>query len=79
MKRLLNFLFFVSLSLLLGCAKDNIVLIDPISNEDDDIANTEFTQTVYVTYSLTENASVDGTNDDFSVTVNGNDVTIVYM
>lgn len=78
MKRLLNFLFFVSLSLLLGCAKDNIVLIDPISNEDDDIANTEFTQTVYVTYSLTENASVDGTNDDFSVTVNGNDVTIVY-
>ena len=61
-----------------GCAKDNIVLIDPISNEDDDIANTEFTQTVYVTYSQAENASVIGTSDDFSVTVNGNDVTLVY-
>jgi len=69
---------FVSLALLLGCTKDNIVLIDPISSEDDDITNTEFTQTVYVVYSLNENASVTGTNDDFTVTVNGNDVTIVY-
>jgi hypothetical protein len=78
MKRVLNFLMLVSLALLLGCAKDNIVLIDPISSEDDDIANTEFTQTVYVAYSSTENASVSGTNDDFTVTVNGNDVTIIY-
>jgi len=78
MKRFLDFLLLVSLALLLGCAKDNIVLIDPISSKDDDIANTEFTQTVEVVYSLTENASVSGTNDDFTVTVNGNDVTIIY-
>ena len=71
-------MMFVSLALLLGCTKDNIVLIDPISSEDDDITNTEFTQTVYVAYSLGENAIVTGTNDDFTVTVNGNDVTIVY-
>ena len=78
MKRLLDFLLLVSLALLLGCSKDNIVLIDPINREDDDITNTEFTQTVYVTYSLSENASVTGTNDDFTVTINGNDVTIIY-
>ena len=78
MKRLLNFWLIISLSLLLGCAKDNIVLIDPINREDDDITNTEFTQTVYVTYSLSENASVTGTNDNFTVTINGNDVTIIY-
>ena len=78
MKRFLVFLLFVSFFLLLGCAKDNIVLIDPISSGDDDIANTEFTQTVYVVYSLNENASVTGTNDDFTVIVNGNDVTIIY-
>ena len=78
MKKLLDCFILVSLAFLLGCAKDNIVLIDPISSKDDDIANTEFTQTVEVVYSLTENASVSGTNDDFTVTVNGNDVTIIY-
>ena len=78
MKRFLNFFFLLSLLVLLGCAKDNIVLIDPINTEEDDITNVEFTQTVYVAYSLSENASVSGTNEDFSVTVSGNDVTIVY-
>ena len=79
MKRLLDCFILVSLAFLLGCAKDNIILIDPINSEDDDIMNTEFTQTVQVTYSLTEDASVAGANDDFTVTVNGNDVTIVYF
>ena len=78
MKRILNFFLLVLLLVLLGCAKDNIVLIDPINTEEDDITNIEFAQTVYVAYSLSENASVTGTNDDFSVTVSGNDVTIVY-
>ena len=78
MKRFLNYFFLASLLVLLGCAKDNIVLIDPINAEEDDITNTEFTQTVYVTYSLRENASVTGTNEDFTVTISGNDVTIVY-
>ena len=68
----------VTLGFITGCAKDNIVLIDPINSENDDIVNTEFTQTVYVAYSLTENASVTGTNEDFMVAVNGNEVTVVY-
>ena len=69
-----------SLALLLGCAKDNIVAIDPIetNDSDDDITNTTFAQTVSVAFSTDGNATVEGTTDDFSVTVNGNDVTIVY-
>lgn len=79
MKQLLNYLMFVLLAMsFAGCQKDNIVLIDPINTEEDDITNIEFSQTVYVTYSLRENASVTGANEDFTVTISGNDVTIVY-
>ena len=80
MKRLLNFWLIVSLSLLLGCAKDNIVLIDPITSDDSEdlIANTSFAQTVSVEFSSSGNATVTGTTDDFAVTVSGNDVTIIY-
>ena len=80
MKRLLDFLLLVSLILLLGCAKDNIVLIDPIETNDseDFIINTTFTQMVSVAFSIDGNATVTGDNEDFSVTVSGNDVTIVY-
>lgn len=63
---------------LLACGKDNIVLIDPINDEDDEIENTKFTQTVQVAFSLDDDASVAGTNDDFSIAIKGNDVTIVY-
>ena len=80
MKRLLSFWLIVSLSLLLGCSKDNIVLIDPIEtvNSEDLIANTTFAQTVNVVFSMDGSATVTDVNDDFSVIVNGNDVTIVY-
>ena len=80
MKRLLNFLLLVLLALLLGCAKDNIVLIDPIEIDDSEdlIANTVFTQTVSVAFSTDGNATVTGTNDDFTVSINGNGVTLVY-
>ena len=80
MKRLLNFWLIVLLSLLLGCAKDNIVLIDPIETDESEdlIANTSFAQTVSVVFSSSGSATVSGTTDDFVVTVNGNDVTIVY-
>ena len=66
--------------LVVGCQKDNIVLIDPIETDDseDIIANTVFTQTVSVAFSTDGNASVAGTNDDFTVSINGNDVTVVY-
>ena len=68
------------LSLLLGCAKDNIVLIDPIETDDSEdlIVNTVFAQTVSVVFSTDGNATVIGDSEDFSVTVSGNDVTIVY-
>ena len=82
MNRLLRFaLLFGFIALLAsGCQKDNIVEIDPIAtdNADDDIANTTFAQTVSVVFSTNGNATVDGTTDDFTVTINNNDVTIVY-
>ena len=81
MKHLLNYLLFVLLAMsFAGCQKDNIVLIDPIETDDSEdlITNTEFTQTVGVAFSTEGNAIVFGTNDDFTVTVSGNDVTIVY-
>ena len=81
MKQLLNYLFAIWLMMILaGCQKDNIVLIDPIDTDDSEdlIANTVFTQTVGVAFSTEGNAVVTGTNEDFTVTVNGNDVTIIY-
>ena len=81
MKRLLNFLMILLLAVFVAsCAKDNIVLIDPIETDDSEdlIANTTFAQTVNVVFSTDGNATVTGDSEDFSVTVNGNDVTIVY-
>lgn len=81
MKQFLKYLLSVMLGLsVVGCQKDNIVLIDPIETDDSEdlIANTVFTQTVGVAFSTNGNADVSGTNDDFTVTVSGNDVTIIY-
>ena len=81
MKQFLNFLIIMLLSMFVtSCAKDNIVLIDPteIDDTEDYIANTTFAQTVSVAFSTNGNATVTGDNEDFSVTVNGNDVTIAY-
>ena len=79
MKRL--WLIFLALLwttvMLVGCEKDNIIWIDPI--EDDVIVtDVDFSMTVSVVFSTTGSATVSGTNDDFDVTINGNDVTIVY-
>lgn len=65
-----------------GCQKDNIVSVDMIATSDDvndDIAGTIFAQTVYVTFSDHGDAVVTGATDDFTVTINGNDVTIIYL
>ena len=82
MKRLRVFWVVCGLSLIMlaGCAKDNIVAIDPVAvdNAADDISNTTFAQTVQVVFSESDDATVTGITDDFSVTVSGNDVTIVY-
>ena len=76
----MNYWLIVSLSLLLDCTKDNIVLIDPIETDDSEdlIANTTFAQTVNVAFATDGNAIVTGDDEDFAVTVSGNDVTIVY-
>ena len=76
----LALLFGILALLASGCQKDNIVEIDPIATDttDDDIANTTFAQTVGIVFSTNGNATVEGTTDDFTVTINGNDVTIVY-
>ena len=66
MKQLLNFLTIVSLAVFVAsCAKDNIVLIDPIeiNDSEDLIANTTFAQTVNVLFSTDGNASVTGDNE----------------
>lgn len=66
--------------MLVRCAKDNIVLIDPIEvdDADDDIANTVFTRVVKVEFGEA-GATVTGADDDLTMTVNGNDVTVVYL
>ena len=81
MKRILKCLLFAVLAVsVVGCQKDNIVLIDPVETDDTDdyIANTTFTKTVSVAFSTDGDATVTGTNDNFTVSVEGNDVTLVY-
>ena len=79
-KPILKLLWVICLISLMGCAKDNIVTIDPVmvDGTDDDISNTSFTQTVNVAFSNNGNAEVTGINDDFTVKVSGNHVTVVY-
>ena len=64
-----------------GCQKDNIVSVDMIATSDDvndDITGTTFALTVSVAFSDHGDAVVTGATDDFTVTINGNDVTIIY-
>ena len=64
-----------------SCQKDNIVSVDRIATSDDvndNIAGTTFAQTVYVAFSDHGNATVTGVTDDFAVTIDGNDVTVIY-
>lgn len=82
MKRFLTYmsLGIIFLLLYIGCAKDNIVLVDPQEEDDADdyISNTTFARTVNVVYSANGNATVSEVSSDFSVSVSGNDVTIEY-
>ncbi|MBQ7490692.1 MAG: carbohydrate-binding domain-containing protein [Bacteroidales bacterium] len=67
----------VALFAMISCAKDKITRITPDDSEDY-IENTAFDRTVYVDFSEGGSAAVGGTNSDFTVSVNGNGVTIVY-
>lgn len=53
------------------------VTLPELADTDDDISNTTFARTVTVTFSPTADAAVEGTSDNFAVTVDGNRVTIV--
>ena len=79
LKKIFGFLIALTF-LTTSCQKDNIVNIDPVmlDEADDDIANTTFTQTVNVEFSTDNDAVVSGTNEDFTVSVNGNHVTLIY-
>ena len=82
MKQFLKYLLFVMLAVsVVGCQKDNIVAIDPIETDDSEdlIANTVFTQTVSVAFSTDGNVTVTGTDDDFTISINGSGVTLVYL
>ena len=83
MKRIIE-LFMISLLMItfVGCEKDIINLVDPYGTSeggDDDISYNDFGIDVRVVFSTTGAATVTGANgSDFEVTVNNNDVTIVY-
>ena len=53
------------------------VTLPELADTDDDISNTTFARTVTVTFSTAADATVNGTSDNFAVTVDGNRVTIV--
>ena len=53
------------------------IVLPAIADVDDAIANTTFARTVTVTFSPTADATVSGTSDLFTVTIDGNRVTLV--
>ena len=75
MKRI-GYLLFASLLLAAGCGKDSITVVD--SETIEDYNDVDFDQTVTVVYSPTGNATVSGTPSDFTVSIDGNGVTIIY-
>ena len=81
MKQLFIPLIILTLALLsIGCAKDNIVDVDPQEedNADDYISNTTFAHNINVVFSTSGDATVSEVSSDFNVSVSGNDVTIEY-
>lgn len=74
--RFIHLIVFVLLSIfLLGCGKDEIFYVTP--NYSDDVDNIDFDRTITIVYSTSGDATVDGVSSDFTVTIDGNDVTIV--
>ena len=53
------------------------IVLPAIADVDDAIANTTFARTVTVTFSPTADATASGTSDLFTVTIDGNRVTLV--
>lgn len=79
MKRLwLILLALLWVVMFVRCEKDIIIWIDPSESGGEDITDVDYSMTVDVLYSTSGDATVSGTNEDFSVAINGNDVTIVY-
>ena len=53
------------------------ITLPELADPDDDISATSFSRTVTVTFSPTDDAKVEGTSDNFAVTIEGNRVTII--
>lgn len=72
------FIPFVILLLLTGCKKDEITTVTPAADDDTGEYDTDTTSdcTVYVVFSTSGDAVVNGAGDDITATVSGNDVTI---
>lgn len=75
MKQYLKPLLFAALALV-GCGKDNITDVDNL--EADDTSEVTEERAVDIVFSSSSNATVSGTDDELTATINGNDVTIVY-
>ena len=75
MKQYLKPLLFAALALV-GCGKDNITDVD--NREADDTSEVTEERAVDIVFSSSSNATVSGTDDELTATINGNDVTIVY-
>ena len=75
MKQYLKPLLFAALALV-GCGKDNITDVD--NREADDTSEVTEERAVNIVFSSSSNATVSGTDDELTATINGNNVTIVY-
>ena len=81
MKQILFFALLFSI-LLTGCKKDSITIIEPtdstIEDGSDDYSGETFEKSISVEYSTSGNATVSGADSTFVVTIDNNQVTIVY-
>lgn len=72
---------FLCLLLWTACAKDNIVLVDPVvvNEEEDHMENTTFDRFVSITFSADGDAEVSGLSDSITASIHGNKVTLTNL
>ena len=71
------------LCILTSCKKDSINIVEKsetniVEDGSDDVSSETFVKSISVVFSNSENAVVTGTDSTFLVTIDGNQVTIVY-
>lgn len=82
MKTILKSLLFAMLAVslaLAGCSKDTITEVDGSDvDTDDDTTSQTIEGTLAIVFSQSGDATVSGSVDSLTTTVNGNDVTVIY-